>query len=71
MTVEYTPEAIKDLKKLDKQAARQILSYMDDVARMPNRGHKTFDNCLESCRQKRCLQLIYIQQEWFKACHNV
>ena len=36
MTVEYTPEAIKDLKKLDKQAARQILSYMDDVARMPN-----------------------------------
>lgn len=36
MTVEYTSEAIKDLKKLDKQAARQILSYMDDVARMPN-----------------------------------
>lgn len=31
MTVEYTPEALKDLKKLDKQVSRQILAYMDDV----------------------------------------
>lgn len=36
MTVEYTSEALKDLKKLDRQVSRQILSYMDDVAKMPN-----------------------------------
>lgn len=36
MTVEYTPEAIKDLKRLDKQIARQIKTYMEDVGKLQN-----------------------------------
>lgn len=34
MTIEYTPEAIKELSKLDKQAARQIKDYMDEVEKL-------------------------------------
>ena len=33
-TIEYDPEALKDLKKLDRQIQREILDYMDErVAR--------------------------------------
>lgn len=30
-TVEWSPEARKNLKKLDPQVAREVLDYMDDV----------------------------------------
>lgn len=36
MTVECTPEALKDLKKLDRQVSRQIFRYMNEVAKMEN-----------------------------------
>ena len=36
MTVEYMPEAIKQLAKLDKKTAGQIKSYMDDVGKLDN-----------------------------------
>ena len=29
-TIEYKPDVIKDLKKLDRATQRQILSYMED-----------------------------------------
>lgn len=36
MTVEYSSEALKYLKKLDKHISRQILAYMDEVSKMQN-----------------------------------
>ena len=55
MTVEYTPEALKDLKKLDKQVSRQILAYMDDVAKLKNprdRGKALTGNLSEYWRYR-------------------
>ena len=34
MNIEYTPEAIRQLSKLDKQIARQITSYMEEVGKL-------------------------------------
>lgn len=31
-SVEWSPEARKNLKKLDPQVAREVLDYMDDIA---------------------------------------
>lgn len=34
MNIAYTPEAVRQLSKLDKKIARQITSYMDEVGKL-------------------------------------
>lgn len=34
MNIEYTPEAVRQLSKLDRKIARQITSYMEEVGKL-------------------------------------
>lgn len=36
MILEYSPKALKILKKLDRSVSKHILDYMDEVAKLDN-----------------------------------
>ena len=38
--IEYTPQATKELSKLDKPIAKRIMDYMDDIAEEPTASGK-------------------------------